>query len=152
MSLAGYWAGNMIFDILVAYVPIGLIIVLSMAFGKNYTGAWALFLLYPPAVVPYTYVWSFLFASDINAQVVTLSLHSVSGGLLAVAVFVLQQVPAMMQWGDSLRFISCIFPAFSVTQGILFASSGKLINQSRHTYATGSPWTYETIPADFVPR
>ena len=67
MSLAGYWTSNLIFDILMAYVPIGLIILLSMAFNKNYSHVWALFLLYPPAIVPYTYVWSFLFSSDINA-------------------------------------------------------------------------------------
>ena len=67
MSLAGYWTSNIVFDIFMAYVPIGLIILFSMAFDKNYRGVWALFLLYPPAIVPYTYVWSFLFSSDINA-------------------------------------------------------------------------------------
>ena len=35
MSLAGYWTSNIMFDILMAYVPVGLIILLSMAFDKN---------------------------------------------------------------------------------------------------------------------
>ena len=152
MSLAGYWTSNLVFDILMAYVPIGLIILLSMAFNKNYSHVWALFLLYPPAIVPYTYVWSFLFSSDINAQIFTLFLHFISGGLLTVAVFVMQQVPEVMQWGDRLRFICCIFPSFSVTQGILFASSGKLVNQSRQIYETYDPWKHD-IPVDtIIPR
>ena len=67
MSLAGYCTSNIIFDIVMAYVPIGIIILLSMIFDKNYRGVWALFLLYPPAIVPYTYLWSYLFTSDINA-------------------------------------------------------------------------------------
>ena len=67
MSLSGYWMSNMVFDILMAYVPIGLIILITILFGQNYRGVWVIYMLYPPAVVPYTYVWSFLFKSDINA-------------------------------------------------------------------------------------
>ena len=67
MSLAGYWASNIIFDIMMAYIPIGLIIMLTFVFNKQYEGVWLLLLLYPPAIVPYTYVTSFIFKSDITA-------------------------------------------------------------------------------------
>ena len=89
MSLAGYWASNLIFDISMAYIPILLIIMLTFVFDKHYQGIWLLFLLFPPAIVPYTYVTSFLFKSDINAQIMTLFLHFVSGGLLVIVVFCL---------------------------------------------------------------
>jgi hypothetical protein len=89
MSLAGYWASNLSFDILMAYIPILLIIMLMQVFSVAYDGAYILFLLYPPAVVPFTYVTSFLFKSDINAQIMTLFLHFISGGLLVIIVFVL---------------------------------------------------------------
>ena len=90
MSIAGYWASNMIFDILVAYIPIGLIVLLMFVFGRFYEGVWVLFVLYPPAIVPFTYVQSFLFASDINAQIFTLFLHFVFGALGTAIVFVMQ--------------------------------------------------------------
>jgi len=67
MSLPGYWASNIIFDIFMAYIPILLIILLVIVFNKTYDGIWVLFLLFPPAIVPFTYVTSFLFTSDINA-------------------------------------------------------------------------------------
>jgi hypothetical protein len=67
MSLSGYWSSNVIFDIVMAYVPILLIIMLTFVFNKTYKGVAVLFLLYPPAIVPFTYVQSFLFKSDINA-------------------------------------------------------------------------------------
>ena len=67
MSLSGYWSSNVIFDILMAYVPILFIILLTFVFNKTYKGIWVLFLLYRPAIVPFTYVQSFLFKSDINA-------------------------------------------------------------------------------------
>ena len=89
MFLSGYWISNMIFDILIAYVPIVLIIILTIIFDRNLQDVWVLFMLYPLAIVPYTYVWSFLFKSEINSQIITLILHFISGGLLAVIVYVL---------------------------------------------------------------
>ena len=67
MSLAGYWTSNIIFDIVMAYVPIGLMIMLIFVFNMQFDGVYILFLLFPPAIVPFTYVTSFIFTSDINA-------------------------------------------------------------------------------------
>jgi len=131
MSLPGYWGSNLIFDIVMAYIPIALIILLMNVFSVKFEGAWVLFLLYPPAIVPFTYVTSFLFKSDINAQIVTLFLHFMSGGLLVIIVFVLQYIPVTMFVGDPLRWVCCIFPPFCVTHGILFSASGNLLISSR---------------------
>ena len=127
MSLSGYWSSNIIFDIVMAFIPILLIIGLTFLFNKHYQGIWVLFLLYPFAVVPFTYVTSFLFKSDINAQIMTLFLHFVSGGLLVIIVFVLQFIPKTMAWGNALRWVFTIFPSFCVTHGILFSASGSLL-------------------------
>ena len=131
MSLSGYWSSNIVFDITMAYIPILLIIMLTFVFNKHYQGIWVLFLLYPPAIVPFTYVTSFIFSSDINAQISTLFLHFISGGLLVIIVFVLQFIPITMVAGDALRWVFCIFPSFCVTHGILFSASGKLLVDSR---------------------
>ena len=114
-----------------AYIPIILIILLSSLFNQSYEGVWALFLLYPPAIVPFTYVTSFMFSSDINAQIMTLFLHFLTGGLCSILVFALQQIPITMPWGDGLRWAFTLFPSFCVTNGILFSSSGILILDSR---------------------
>ena len=150
MSLGGYWASNIIFDVLMAYIPILLIIMLTFVFNKHYQGIWVLFLLYPPAIVPFTYVTSFLFKSDINAQITTLFLHFVSGGLLVIVVYVLQQLPITMEAGDWLRWVCCIFPSFCVTHGILFSSSGTLVVDSRKGSSSGddAPIIPRQIPAD----
>ena len=131
MSLAGYWGSNLIFDIIMAYIPILLIILLTFLFDKNYEGVWLLFLLYPLAIVPYTYVWSFAFSSDINAQIFTLFLHFIAGGLGCIVVFVMQYLPVTMPVGDALRWALTIFPTYCVTHGILFSSSSTLLVSSR---------------------
>jgi len=159
MSLAGYWASNIIFDIIMAYIPILLIIMLTFVFNKNYEGVWLLFLLYPPAIVPFTYVTSFIFTSDINAQIMTLFLHFVSGGLLVIVVFVLQYLPVTMNAGDILRWVFTIFPSFCVTHGILFSASGALLVDSRSVDTTDDGtiiprkipagiWAWENLKGD----
>ena len=81
--------------------------------------------------MPFTYVTSFMFTSDINAQIMTLFLHFLTGGLCSILVFALQQIPITMPWGDGLRWALTLFPSFCVTNGILFSSSGILILDSR---------------------
>ena len=131
MSLAGYWGSNIIFDIFMAYIPMLLIIMLTFVFNKNFEGVWLLFLLYPIAIVPFTYVSASVFSTDITAQICTLFMHFVAGGLLVIVVFVLQYLPITMRAGDTLRWVCCIFPSFCVTHGILFSASGSLLVGNR---------------------
>jgi hypothetical protein len=67
MSLASYWLSNMMADIIKVYIPIFMIMLLSLVFDANYDGVWVLYLLYPLALVPFTYVTSFLFTKDSTA-------------------------------------------------------------------------------------
>ena len=46
-------------------------------------------MLYPIAIVPFTYITSFLFTSDTVAQIMTLFLHFALGGIMPLVVFVL---------------------------------------------------------------
>lgn len=137
MSLAGYWGSNLFFDIIMAYIPIGLIILLMFVFGKFYDGVWILFLLYPPAVVPFTYVSSFIFGSDITAQICTLFIHFLFGAVGSSLVYTLQQTPSMMNTADHLRWVFTIVPSYCVTHGILWSASGTIIRKTRLDADTG---------------
>ena len=149
MSLAGYWASNLIFDIVMAYIPIALIILLTYLFQPGFKGIWVLFLLYPPAVVPFTYVTSFFFTSDINAQIMTLFIHFVGGGLLVVVVFVLQYISVTMKYGDALRWVCTLIPSFCVTNSIIFSASGTLlVDQRVQDTSDGAPVIPRQIPEE----
>ena len=93
MSLPGYWIANLLSDIVKAYVPIGLIIGLTFLFNLNYQGVWVLLLLFPLAVVPFSYVTSFFFATDTIAQIMTLFMHFLTAGVMSITVFSLQIIP-----------------------------------------------------------
>lgn len=93
MSLSAYWLSNMIADMIKLYIPIFMIIVVSIIFEVNYEGVWVLLLLLPPALVPFTYVTSFLFEKDSSAQIVTLILNYFVLDVLGILTFVLQFIP-----------------------------------------------------------
>lgn len=67
MSLPAYWISNMIADIIKVYIPVFLIIILSILFDCNYPGVAICFMFLPWAIVPFTYVTSFMFSDDTNA-------------------------------------------------------------------------------------
>jgi ATP-binding cassette subfamily A (ABC1) protein 3 len=64
VSLPAYWMSNMIADITKTYIPIIIILILQVIFSFSYEGVWLLLVLYPLAIVPFTYVTSFFFTSD----------------------------------------------------------------------------------------
>ena len=91
---------NMISDILKTYIPIIIILLLSLIFSLNYDGVWVLLILYPIAIVPFTYITSFFFVSDTVAQIVTLFLHFMLGAIMPIVIFVLQNIPNTADLGD----------------------------------------------------
>ena len=64
VSLPAYWLSNLISDIVKTYVPIFIILILMAIFSLEYDGVSILLLLYPIAIVPFTYITSFFFTGD----------------------------------------------------------------------------------------
>lgn len=61
VSMSAYWWSNLISDIIKCYVPVAFILLLNYCFALNYEGVYILLLLYPLAIVPWTYLTSYLF-------------------------------------------------------------------------------------------
>lgn len=67
MSLLGYWISNTLSDVIKAYIPMALFIFLARIFETNYDGVWILLLMFPPAIVGFSYVSTFAFSKNTNA-------------------------------------------------------------------------------------
>ena len=67
MNLPAYWISNLAADMIKVYIPMILIILTYLVFSIKLPGVWVLFLLYPLAIVPFTYLTSFLFSTDSKA-------------------------------------------------------------------------------------
>lgn len=100
MSMSGYWIANVISDIVKCYVPMIIILALAFIFKVNEPGVWVIFLLFPWAIVPFSYMTSFLFSSDTIAQIITLTIHFLFAGVMSVTVYTLQIIPQTANAGD----------------------------------------------------
>ena len=70
-----------------------LVIALLYIFNVDYKNVWILFILYPFGVIPFTYVSSFIFSSELVAQTVTIFIHFVLSGIGGIVVLVLRIIP-----------------------------------------------------------
>ena len=67
MSLASYWLTNFIFDILKTMFLSLMTLLLLEIFNMNLPDIWLIMLLYPFALIPFTYATSFLFSKESTA-------------------------------------------------------------------------------------
>lgn len=114
VSLPAYWISNLISDIVKTYVPIIVIMILMAAFQLGYEGSYYLLLLYPISIVPFTYVTSSFFTSDVVAQILTLFVHFMVGGIMPLVIYFLQIIPSTASLGDSMRYWFTFIPTFCV--------------------------------------
>ena len=131
VSLPAYWIANMLSDIAQAYVPILIIVLLQYIFSLDYEGVWVLLLLYPIAIVPFTYVTSFMFTGDTVAVIMTVFIHFMVGGIFPVVLFGLDNIPWTANLADSMRWWFTFVPTFCVGEGIVFSSTYQLLNIAR---------------------
>jgi hypothetical protein len=64
MQLKAYWFANFFFDLCKFEVTILVTIGIFFGFELDYEGAWLTYLLIPFAILPFTYVFSFIFTED----------------------------------------------------------------------------------------
>jgi ATP-binding cassette subfamily A (ABC1) protein 3 len=147
MSLPAYWISNMLADLIKVYIPIILMVLISKIFSVNYKDVWVLFLLLPLALVPFTYITSFLFKNDTTAQIITLFLNFFVCAVMGVVVFFLQLVPTTQKLGIFLRWIFCILPNYCLINGILWSSSGSLIRATEPSYSANN-WAWSNLGGD----
>eukprot|EP00345_Euplotes_harpa_P013343 CAMPEP_0168343758 /NCGR_PEP_ID=MMETSP0213-20121227/16341_1 /TAXON_ID=151035 /ORGANISM="Euplotes harpa, Strain FSP1.4" /LENGTH=138 /DNA_ID=CAMNT_0008351229 /DNA_START=78 /DNA_END=494 /DNA_ORIENTATION=+ len=88
----------------------------------NISYAWLLVLLYPIAIVPYTYVTSFFFNDEAAAQNFTIIHNFLIGGLLPIIMNVLRMVKSTKTLGDVLIWFPRFLPIYDTCNGILTIS------------------------------
>jgi ABC-type branched-subunit amino acid transport system ATPase component len=160
MSVLGYWIGNLVSDLLAVYVPIFFMMLLNYAFSDTTTDGWVFLMLYPLAIVPFSYYTSFLFVDDTTAQISTLFFHFLTGCIFAFVSFVMQLIATTIPYGDPMRYAGLIFPNFCVIHAFLFSRDGAMLTNTREQLIEGDypdltpwpadPWDWANLKWDFV--
>lgn len=76
---------------------------------------WLFLLLYPFAIVPYTYVTSFIFENELSSQNFTLYHNFLISGFGPIAFNVLRIISSTRDVGDILFWLPNVFPSYSMT-------------------------------------
>ena len=80
--------------------------------------------MYPVGVIPFTYVSSFIFTSEIVAQTVTIFVHFVFAGICSILTYYMRIIdPMTMDIGDQMNKGFKLIPSFCLTNSIMFSSS-----------------------------
>ena len=97
-----YYGCFLSFDLVFSYIPVVLAIILFKVFSLDYSSMHPTLLLYPFALVPYTYTWSMLFHKETTAQTYTIYLHFLLAAIASMIIYALRMVEATCVVGDFL--------------------------------------------------
>ena len=90
---------------------------------------------YPFAIVPFTYVTSFIFTNESSAQNGTIFFHLIFGSMLSNCIFIMRLIETVEDQGDTLDAVFKIVPSYALGSSLLYSSSKKILNETREISA-----------------
>lgn len=128
VDIFAYWLSNYVFDFLsfLLTATIAVIIVLTTsgtdAFVDNPDVIIVNMLAFGLAVIPFSYVFSFLFNSASTAQNIMVMLYIMSGVAMLIASFIFRTLESTQEYGDQIRFAFRLFPNFCLGDTFFYMS------------------------------
>lgn len=89
-------------------------------------------LAFPFGILPFTYVWSYLFSAESAAQTFTFFCQMFIILFASLLVFILRVIPDLELLGDRLHYAFRIFPSYSVASSMYVDSSLTFISAVRN--------------------
>lgn len=83
------------------------------------------------AIVPFTYVTSFIFENENVAQTVTIFLHFAFAGIGSIVTMIMRIILTTSDIGDRLHWALKIIPSFCLTYPIMFQSTKQRLFTNR---------------------
>ena len=130
INILSYWLVNYIFELTKYYFTTGICLILLYAFGfyKNYL--YILYLIYGPATVSVTYILSFLFESESNAQNGIILLNFLLGALGSVCILLIRALKNAKTVGKIIEYIIALLPSFCFDFGYCLLLNRIMIYQA----------------------
>ena len=127
MNLFSYWIVNFLFEITKFYFTGGICLLIIYLFDYYVPYFIYFYLLYGPSLIFMTYILSFFFNDESNAQNKTILLNAFVGALGSSVILILRQVEETMFIGKVLEFILCIIPSFAFSFAYTLGSNKAII-------------------------
>ena len=134
VSPSVYWVSTLIWDYTLYCILVLSIMITLFGYGQsasstyvnNFSSVFAVFLLlmmYGLAVIPLSYIYSFLFDNYSTAQISITVIHFITGFIFVIAYYITVNIPEVKYIGDSLTYFFWWFPPYNVGQGLLNISA-----------------------------
>ena len=117
ISLISYWGSNFIFELVKYYFTGGICLVIIALFDFFPKNFYALYILYGPSMVSFTYLFSFIFNNEHSAQNSVILLNFLFGALGGSVILILRLMEDVTDIGKGLAFIFRIVPSFCFCYG-----------------------------------
>ena len=143
ISLFSYWVSNYIFELIKYYFigGIGLFFIYLVNYYKKYL--FILYLEYGPAMVSFTYLFSFIFKSEEKAQTSVLLINLLIGALGGSSILIMRLNEKLYKKARTLAYIFKIIPSFCFCYGYnVLLNEGNLKNENI--------LDFEFIKGDFI--
>lgn len=130
VSILAYWLSNWILDIVKHVVPSVLCSLMVIAFDinamikdGNYGAMWIFFFLYGWAIIPFSYLTSFLFKVPGNSMLVSFFINLLLGSIISIVVYILIVIESTRDAANIIIWILRPFPSFSFAIGLIKATN-----------------------------
>mmetsp|Transcript_6325 Transcript_6325/g.7912 ORF Transcript_6325/g.7912 Transcript_6325/m.7912 type:complete len:1988 (-) Transcript_6325:343-6306(-) len=151
VSLNAYWISSYLWDF-VCYLlgPMLLTIILLAAFdvealilGKGGAAVFMVLLMFGLAIIPFTYLMTFMFRSAAVGTVIVILANWILGLMLTIVCFILMLIPSTMDDAKHLRHFFRLFPQFCFGDAMLWISF-------RTFFDGASPWDNQIAGYDLA--
>jgi ATP-binding cassette subfamily A (ABC1) protein 3 len=98
----------------------------SLKEDGNYGVTWLLFFLYGWAIIPFCYLFGYLFDKQGNALLLNFFMHLIFGALISLVIWVLRIIKSTREAAKVIVWFLRLVPSFSFATGILNMSNRTL--------------------------
>jgi len=130
INIAAYWLVNYIFELTKYYFTTGICIALLYGFDFYKDYLYILYIIYGPATVSVTYILSFLFESESNAQNGIILLNFLLGALGSVSILLIRALDNVKTIGKIIEYIIGLLPSFCFDFGYCLLLNRIMIYQA----------------------
>ncbi|CAD8078681.1 unnamed protein product [Paramecium primaurelia] len=157
VSVKAYWFSNWLMDVGKHIIPSVVCCLLILAFDitamieeENYGFSWLIFFLYGWSMIPFCYLFSFLFRQQGNAMLLSFFLHLVVGSIISLVVYILRLIKSTRDIAKILQWIFRFIPSFSFAYGIVNSCSKATYKVLEGWTETKSTYDIEVAGADLI--
>ena len=112
MNIISYWVVNFLYEIIKFYFTGGICLLIIYLFNYYEVYLVDFYLLCGPPLILMTYVISFLFNDESDAQFIVILLYSLIGSLGSALILFFRQAEKTKTLGKILEFFLCLIPSF----------------------------------------